>query len=67
MWNKEHNGEKSEFFCCCLFVFLMEGFTGTDYLSRKQDHVSHVTVMSVGSHQERGSRVEPFVNNLRWK
>jgi len=46
------------------FVFLMEVFTGTDYLSRKQDHVSHVMV-SVGSHQERGSRTEPFFDN--WK
>ena len=38
MWNKEHNGEKGEadFF----FFFLMEVFTGTDYISRKQDHVS---------------------------
>ena len=41
----------------------MEVFTGTDYLSRKQDDVSHVTV-SVGSHQERGSRARPFFNNF---
>ena len=35
MWNKEHNGEKREVFC-----FLMEVFTGTGFISRKQDHVS---------------------------
>ena len=37
MWKKEHNGEKREGF---FFFFLMEVFTGTDYISRKQDHVS---------------------------
>ena len=56
MWNKEHNGEKREVFFFFKWKFSL---VQTDYISRKQDHVSHVTV-SVGSHQARGSRVEPF-------
>ena len=40
MWNKEHNGEKREAEFFFFFFFLMEVFTGTDYISRKQDHVS---------------------------
>ena len=45
------------------FFFFNGSFTGTEYLSRKQDHVSHVMV-SVGSHQERGSRAEPFFDSF---